>query len=95
MVPVGSVTVTVLPGYGRAPVDDVVKPTVQSVVALTAVEDGATERLETAWAAVRVTDLVAVLVSADVDTVVVADPVVVGLVTSLSTTESTSPTFTE
>ncbi len=41
------------------------------------------------------TDLVAVLVSAEVDTVVVAVPVVVGLVTSLSKTESTSPALAE
>ncbi len=74
---------------------DVVKPTVQSVVAPTAVEDGETDRFATAWAAVSVTDFVAVLVSAEVETVVVADPVAVGLVTSVSTTESTSPALAE
>ncbi len=86
---------TVLPGYGRAPVFEVVKPTVQFASAPATAEDGVTERLETAWAAVTVNAAVAFLVSADVDTVVVADPVAVGLVTSVSTTESASPALAE
>ena len=74
---------------------DVVKPIVQLVVAPAAVEVGDTETVETDFAAVIVTDLETPWVSELVDTVVLTEPVLVGLVTSTSTTERTSPALAE
>jgi hypothetical protein len=87
--------VTLLPGYGKPPEAEVVKPAVQTASAPAAVDDGVTDRLFTALAVVMETEAVAALVSEVVDTEVVADPVVVGLVTPLRVTDSWSPAFTE
>ena len=74
---------------------DVVKPIFQFVVAPAAVEVGATETVETDLAAVTVNDLDAPVVSELVEMVVETEPVLVGLVTSVSTTDSTSPALAE
>ena len=78
----------------NAPVDDVVKPIVQLARAPAAVDDGNTVKLATDWGVVMVNALVDDFESDEVVTVVVADPVVVGLVSPVRTTETTSPEFT-
>ena len=77
----------------RPPVDEVVKPTVQVVSALAAVDTRATVTPVTAWSAVMGAGVEAER-SDDVRTWTVGEPVADGLVTTRITTLTMSPGFT-
>ena len=95
MVPAGRVTVMVLPALpSRAPVDEAVKPTCHVAWAPAAVEVSDAVTPVTVLAAVIDTDVVPGWVSDVVEALTVAGPVVVGLVTPKSATETTSPAAT-
>jgi uncharacterized protein YqjF (DUF2071 family) len=96
MVPVGRVTVIVLPADpSRAPEDEVVNPIVQVESAPAADEDGVADNDVTDVVVAIEIEAVAGVVSELVDTDTVAGPGVVGLVTPFRVTVSASPAGTE
>jgi hypothetical protein len=96
LVPVGRVTVMVLPAVpSRSPEDEVVNPIVQVVMAPATEYEGVTDRDLTDCADVREAEAVTDLVSELVTTLVVVDPVVVGFVTPAMDTVTASPAGTE
>jgi hypothetical protein len=96
LVPAGSVAVMVLPALpSRSPEDEVVNPIVQVVMAPATDDEGVTDTDLTDCADVTEAEAVTDVVSELVTTLVVVEPVVVGLVTPAMDTVTASPAGTE